>query len=81
MHKAIAGFKEEDSRCRKCDLEEEWSFLILCESDAFTDVRQRILAEAYQDAANNREAELRALCNCVNVQVFCALLVNGAQMA
>lgn len=64
MHQTIAGFKEEDSRCRKCDLEEEWSFHILCESDAFTDVKQRILAEAYQDAANNRAQGLVQLCQC-----------------
>lgn len=42
----------EDDRCRKYDLEEESSFHILCEGDAFAGVRQRILDQAYLDAAN-----------------------------
>lgn len=51
----------DDSRRRKCNLEEKSSFHVLCECDALAGIRQRVLSQAYPDAANVREAEIGIL--------------------
>lgn len=45
--------------CRKCSLQEEPSFHIVCECNALAGIRKRVLVQAYPDAVNIRDSELR----------------------
>lgn len=57
-HLTLIGVPE-NARCRECGLEEESTFYILCDCNALA--REKVLRQAYIDAANTREAELGAL--------------------
>lgn len=51
-------------RCRKCSLQEEPSFHIVCECNALAGIRKRVLVQAYPDAVNIRDSELRLSVSC-----------------